>query len=71
MARTFNEMSLLDNLVVPTIPKGMPRREAERRALELLELAGLADLKSQVAVEISGGQKKLLEFLRTLMATPS
>ncbi len=70
VARTFNEMSLLDNLVVPTIPKGMPRREAERRALELLELAGLADLKSQVAVEISGGQKKLLEFLRTLMADP-
>jgi ABC-type branched-subunit amino acid transport system ATPase component len=70
VARTFDEMSLLDNLVVPTIPKGMPRREAERRGLELLELAGLAELKDQVAVEISGGQKKLLEFLRTLMADP-
>ncbi len=70
VARTFNEMSLLDNLVVPTIPKGMPRREAERRGLELLELAGLAELKDQVAVQISGGQKKLLEFLRTLMADP-
>ncbi len=70
VARTFDEMSLLDNLVVPTIPKGMPRREAERRGLELLELAGLAELKDQVAVEISGGQKKLLEFMRTLMADP-
>ena len=70
VARTFNEMSLLDNLVVPTIPSGMPRRAAERRGLELLELAGLAELKDQVAVEISGGQKKLLEFLRTLMADP-
>ncbi len=70
VARVFNEMSLIDNLVVPTIPSGMPRREAERRGLELLELAGLAELRNEVAVEISGGQKKLLEFLRTLMFDP-
>jgi neutral amino acid transport system ATP-binding protein len=70
VARTFDEMSLLDNLVVPTIPRGTPRRMAERRGLELLEMAGLGDLRRQVAVEISGGQKKLLEFLRTLMADP-
>ncbi len=70
VARVFNEMSLLDNLVVPTIPSGTPRRAAERRGLELLELAGLAELRYHVAVEISGGQKKLLEFLRTLMFDP-
>jgi ABC-type branched-subunit amino acid transport system ATPase component len=70
VARVFNEMSLIDNLVVPTIPRGTPRRAAERRGLELLELAGLAELRHHVAVEISGGQKKLLEFLRTLMSDP-
>jgi ABC-type branched-subunit amino acid transport system ATPase component len=65
--RVFNEMSLLDNLLVPTVPRRLPRRA---RALELLELAGLAELRHQVAIEISGGQKKLLEFMRTLMAEP-
>ena len=70
VARVFNEMSLLDNMLVPTVPQRMPRRQAERRALELLELAGLAELKNQVAVEISGGQKKLLEFMRTMMFEP-
>ena len=39
--RVFNEMSLLDNLLVPTIPRRLARRAAEARALELLELAGL------------------------------
>ena len=68
--RVFNEMSLLDNMLVPTIPRRLPRRTAEARALELLELAGLADLRHQVAIEISGGQKKLLEFMRTMMFDP-
>jgi ABC-type branched-subunit amino acid transport system ATPase component len=38
--------------------------------LELLEMAGLSHLREQLAVEISGGQKKLLEFMRTMMADP-
>jgi ABC-type branched-subunit amino acid transport system ATPase component len=70
VARVFNEMSLLDNMLVPTIPRALPRREAQARALELLELAGLADLRHQVAIEVSGGQKKLLEFMRTMMFDP-
>jgi ABC-type branched-subunit amino acid transport system ATPase component len=68
--RVFNEMSLLDNMLVPTIPRRLPRHAAEARALELLELAGLAELRDQVAIEISGGQKKLLEFMRTMMFNP-
>jgi ABC-type branched-subunit amino acid transport system ATPase component len=70
VARVFNEMSLLDNMLVPTIPRRLSRRDAEARALELLELAGLADLRHQVAIEVSGGQKKLLEFMRTMMFDP-
>jgi ABC-type branched-subunit amino acid transport system ATPase component len=70
VARVFHEMSLLDNMLVPTIPRRLARRTAQARALELLELAGLADLRHQVAIEISGGQKKLLEFMRTMMFDP-
>jgi ABC-type branched-subunit amino acid transport system ATPase component len=70
VARVFNEMSLLDNMLVPTIPRELSRRDALARALELLELAGLADLRYQVAIEVSGGQKKLLEFMRTMMFDP-
>ncbi len=70
VARVFNEMSLLDNMLVPWVAQAVSRRQAQGRALELLDFAGLLDLKDQVAIEVSGGQKKLLEFVRTMMADP-
>jgi ABC-type branched-subunit amino acid transport system ATPase component len=70
VARVFNEMTLLENMLVPAIPRRMSHRRAEARALELLELAGLAEFKDQVAIEVSGGQRKLLEFMRTMMSEP-
>lgn len=70
VARVFNEMSLLDNMLVPSVTQAVSRRQARERALELLDFAGLLDLKDQVAIEVSGGQQKLLEFVRTMMADP-
>ncbi len=70
VARVFNEMTLTENMIVPTIPLGLSRKEGQKKALELLEMAGLTHLRDQPAVEISGGQKKLLEFMRTMMADP-
>jgi len=70
VARVFNEMTLMENMMVPIIPRGVSKREGEERALELLEMAELTHLRDQLAIEISGGQKKLLEFIRTMMADP-
>ncbi|MGD8520772.1 MAG: ABC transporter ATP-binding protein [Desulfobacterales bacterium] len=70
VARVFNEMTLWENMMVPLIPRRVSKAEGERRASELLEMAGLHRLKDHLAVEISGGQKKLLEFMRTMMADP-
>jgi branched-chain amino acid transport system ATP-binding protein len=70
VARIFNEMTLMENMMVPLIPKRVSKTEGEKRASELLEMAELTRLKDQLAVEISGGQKKLLEFMRTMMADP-
>jgi branched-chain amino acid transport system ATP-binding protein len=70
VARVFNEMTLMENMMVPLIPRGVAKRKGKKQALELLEMAGLTHLRDQFAVEISGGQKKLLEFMRTMMADP-
>jgi branched-chain amino acid transport system ATP-binding protein len=68
--RVFNEMTLMDNMMVPIIPRRISKREGEKKALGLLEMADLTHLRDQLGVEISGGQKKLLEFMRTMMADP-
>ena len=70
VARIFNEMTLMENLMVPLIPRRISEKKGKKKALELLEMAGLSHLTEQLAVEISGGQKKLLEFMRTMMADP-
>jgi branched-chain amino acid transport system ATP-binding protein len=70
VARVFNEMTLMENMMVPLIPKRVSKSAGQKRASELLELAGLTPMRDQLAIEISGGQKKLLEFMRTMMADP-
>ncbi len=70
VARVFNEMTLFENMMVPAVPLGLSGAEAEQKALECLEMTGLMHLKDQLAIEISGGQKKLLEFMRTLISDP-
>jgi neutral amino acid transport system ATP-binding protein len=53
-------------------PRAVRRREAEIRAdaLELLGIFRLRDLADEYAGTLSGGQRKLLEFARALMAQP-
>jgi branched-chain amino acid transport system ATP-binding protein len=53
-------------------PRGVRRREREVReqAVELLEIFNLTDLADAYAGTLSGGQRKLLELARALMAKP-
>jgi branched-chain amino acid transport system ATP-binding protein len=53
-------------------PRAVREREGEVReqALKLLEVFGLADLADHYAGTLSGGQRKLLELARALMAQP-
>lgn len=70
VARVFDEMSVLNNMLVPSVIMPLRRAEAVRQAEELLEFATLDRVKNNPAIEISGGQKKLLEFVRTMMTDP-
>lgn len=65
IARIFRRLSVLDNLLASSF-----EREAKERALMLLDFVGLLDKRDQYAFELSGGQQKLLEFARALIARP-
>ncbi len=85
ITREFGHMTVLENLMlVPGNQRGewiwniwfRPRfvREQEReirdKALGVLEFVELIDLKDEYAGTLSGGQKKLLELAKTMMADP-
>jgi branched-chain amino acid transport system ATP-binding protein len=66
ITREFSQMTVLENLMI------MPNQEKELRdkALEVLEFVELIQLKDEYAGSLSGGQKKLLEIARSMMADP-
>ena len=66
--RIFKKMSIMENLTVAS--NNRDHDECEKIALDLLEFAGIYDLRSQDAQNLSYGQQKLLEFARVLMLDP-
>ena len=83
--REMKRMTVVENLMLVPAPQTgeriwaswlMPRkvlreeRVIEGQALEVLELLSLSHLANEYAGNLSGGQKKLLELGRTLMARP-
>jgi len=74
IGRTFQSMAIFPNLTVLEnmhVPIRRSGHEAKsRRAIELLELVGLSDLRNELARNLSYGQQKLLEFARASMLEP-
>jgi neutral amino acid transport system ATP-binding protein len=61
----------LVNLLVRPGASRAREREVRDRAVELLEVFQLSKLTNEYAGTLSGGQRKLLEFARALMAEPT
>ena len=67
----FNGMSVLDNLcLAPMQLLGKSREEAEKRALELLQMVGLAERADAFPDQLSGGQKQRIAIARALAMDP-
>ncbi len=63
--------SVIDNVILPLKIAGIGRRERKRRALEALEILGIADKAKSNANDLSGGQKQRVVIARALVNNPS
>jgi putative ABC transport system ATP-binding protein len=63
-------LTAVENVAVPLIANGIPRRRAEERAATLLETVGLAPRMMAVPSELSGGQQQRVALARALVHDP-
>ncbi|HEY0836621.1 MAG TPA: ATP-binding cassette domain-containing protein [Azospirillum sp.] len=70
LTRAFNRISALDNLLVAGRALGLDAEAAKRRALTLLEELRIDHVMNLDAGQLSGGQRKLLEFGTCFMVPP-
>lgn len=68
--RVFSTITAMENLLVPVLHRRGGRSAWRAKAEELLGFVGLAAHRDTPASELSGGQQKLLEFVRALMTDP-
>lgn len=69
-ARVFSTITAIENLLIPVLHSGGMKRQWVEKAERLLHFVGLSGHRDTPASELSGGQQKLLEFVRALMTDP-
>jgi glutamate transport system ATP-binding protein len=67
----FAHMSVLDNVTLgPIKVRDLARRDAERRARELLARVGVEDQAAKLPAQLSGGQQQRVAIARALAMDP-
>lgn len=64
------QRNILRNISFPLEIAGVPKKDAQKRAKELLEVVGLADKAKAYPAQLSGGQKQRVAIARALAANP-
>ncbi len=64
------QRNILKNVCFPLEIAGVSRQDGKKRAMELLELVGLADRAGAYPAQLSGGQKQRVAIARALATNP-
>ncbi|MBM7503597.1 ABC transporter ATP-binding protein [Agromyces aurantiacus] len=64
------QQSVLENVTLPLLVAGVPKRERTRRGMAVLEALDLADKARNRATDLSGGQKQRVVIARALINEP-
>ncbi len=65
------KLNILENVEVPLMYAGVPKKERHQRALTALELVGLGDKVRHRPNELSGGQQQRASIARALVGEPA
>lgn len=71
--QSFNllaQRNVLDNVCFPLEIAGVKKKDAQKRALELLDMVGIKDKARNYPSQLSGGQKQRVAIARALATNP-
>lgn len=66
----LNQKNCLDNVCLPLIISKVNKKDAEKRALELLDIVGIKDKAYAYPSQLSGGQQQRVAIARALATNP-
>ena len=66
----MNRKNVYENIMFPLEVWGVPKKDAEKRVLDLLDLVGLTEKKNEKIRNLSGGQKQRIGIARALALEP-
>jgi lipoprotein-releasing system ATP-binding protein len=64
------EFTALENVMLPQMIRGLPRKEARKRAVELLSYLGLGERLTHRPAELSGGEQQRVAIGRAVANAP-
>ena len=70
VVKSFETMTVMDNVIVGALIRNTVMRDARRKAYEVLEFAGLAGRADVLASELIPSEKRRLEVARALATEP-
>ncbi|WP_181182376.1 ABC transporter ATP-binding protein [Sphingobacterium lumbrici] len=65
------EFTALENVCIPAYIKGQTHTQSEKKAMELLDLLGLAERAKHKPSQMSGGEQQRVSVARALINNPS
>ena len=65
------EFTAIENVCMPALIQNIDKKEAEKRAIELLDYLGLSARKTHKPNELSGGEQQRVAVARALMNKPA
>ncbi len=67
----LKDFSALENIMIPSLMAGTPRKIAKEKAFSLLSDVGLADRADHFPSQLSGGERQRVSVARSLINDPS
>lgn len=65
------QLTVIENVMLPALMIGIPRKEAKKKALELVNEVGLERFQNQFPIKLSGGQLQRVTIARAMVNDPT